>query len=380
VIRRLGPAALASLVLGGGCFYTEQINQRPSIDIRQTSDEDVFRGMDVTLHAVSHDPEGHVIFYSWRMYACTDVEILPSGERPGCDDGPFNTESVQDTTFKVPLLRVDEQVPVEAVLVILEAQDDYGAIARPSQQLVIPISNHAPSLRLSMKARHEFIEQQDIDLSVEVGDEDDGAENVTLDWKVYTPPNQPDYDFVDLPIEDPDAPKLLQFGKTITPRGIGDWEVEVTATDPLGGTMKMSFKFKVEPDRPPCLTQWAPIAAPAGTQWPMTDPTLFQVTFVYDALDPYPAIPGDAALGTASFAWSIKQPGASTRTDLGVTTNSVALDPAAYAPGDVIELRVEVQDRNMLSPSAMCADANLTCSVISDNTCIQRLTWTVKVQ
>jgi hypothetical protein len=365
-------------VLGGGCFYTESINQRPSIDIRQTSDEEVFRGTDVTLHAVSHDPEGHLVFYQWRTYACTDAEMLPTGERPGCDHEPFHTEIVQDTTFEVPMLRVDEAVPVESVLVILEAQDDYGAIARPSQQLVIPISNRLPTLRLSMKARHEFIDKQAIDLSVEVGDADDGAENVTLDWKVYTPTNPPDFDLVDLDVLDPDAPTLLQFGKTITPRGIGDWEVEVTATDPLGGTFKDSFKFKVEPDRPPCLMQWAPIAAPMGTQWPMTEPTLFQVTYVYDALDPYPTIPGDGDLLPTKFAWSIKQPGASTRTDLGVTSNSVALDPAAYAPGDVIELRVEVQDRN--DTPVDCADSNATCSVISDNTCIQRLTWTVKVQ
>ena len=109
----------------------------------------------------------------------------------------------------------------------------------------------------------------------------------------------------------------------------------------------------------------------------MTDPTLFQVKIVDDVLDPFPTMPGDALRGTTAFSWSIKQPGASTRTTLGVTGNAASLDPANYAPGDIVELRVEIADRSNTMIS--CTDASPTCSVISDDACIQRLTWRVEV-
>jgi hypothetical protein len=123
--------------------------------------------------------------------------------------------------------------------------------------------------------------------------------------------------------------------------------------------------------------QWAPIAAPSSTEWPMTDPTLFQVKVVKDTLDPYPTVPGDAVRGTTAFKWSIKQPGSSSRTLLGAIGNAVSLDPANYTPGDIVELRVEIADRNKTPVN--CADDQLTCSVISTS-CIQRQTWRVVVQ
>ena len=63
---------------------------------------------------------------------------------------------------------------------------------------------------------------------------------------------------------------------------------------------------------------------------------------VTDDLDPYPPVPGDPILGTTTFAWSLLAPGASSFASLAATSNSVALDPADYTPGDLLELRVEV--------------------------------------
>jgi hypothetical protein len=39
---------------------------------------------------------------------------------------------------------------------------------------------------------------------------------------------------------------------------------------------------------------------------------------------------------------------------------------------------VEIADRN--NTAITCADASPTCSVISDNSCLQRLTWRVEVR
>jgi len=369
--------ALLSCVLVTGCFYIDPINQRPSIDIRQTSADEVFRTSTVRLEGVANDPEGQLVFRQWRVYSCIDAEDFST-----CDSDPFHTEILDDTEFVVPETLADLVTPVESLLVILEAKDDYGAIARPRQELIIPVSNHPAVLELSMSSRYmhrtDYVVNTPIDLFAVVADPDDGPANILpLVWTVFSPMTQPAYNIAELDVADPTPTTSLQFGKRFIADGPGDWEVQVTAIDPLGAETTKSLKFKVEPDSAPCLAQWAPIAAPTGSAWPLSEPTLFQIGVVTDDLDPYPTVPGDAILGTSTFAWSIKQPGAGTRTPLGFTGSGVALDPGNYAPGDIVELRVEIQDR---VPRAInCADAQATCSVISDDTCIQRLTWRMEV-
>jgi hypothetical protein len=371
-------AAVVPWVLLTGCFIADQVNQRPSIDIRQKSGAEVYRNSTVELEAVANDPEGQVVFFQWRAYACTDATPTSTGARPGCDQVPFHTEVLKATNFVVPVKRTDADVPPQVVLVFLEAQDEYGAIARPIQQLLIPIANHAPGLELSMRARYGYVVGTPIELYAKVSDSDDGAATaLPLEWTVYTPMNQPAYDLVEIDVADPEAPAFLQLGQKLTPKGVGDWEVQVTSTDPLGAMTMQSLMIPVKADGPPCLSQWAPIAAPSGSAWPMTEPTLFQVSVVEDELDPYPTVPGDAELGTTTFAWSIKEPGAGSRTALAATGNSAALDPSHYQVGDIVELRVEIADRN--ATPVNCTDANATCSVISTS-CNQRLTWRVEVR
>jgi hypothetical protein len=58
-------------------------------------------------------------------------------------------------------------------------------------------------------------------------------------------------------------------------------------------------------------------------------------------------------------------------------SNSVALDPISFTPGDILELRVEVFDRN--DTQLPCAQDQQSCS-LSANTCIQRQTWFVEVR
>jgi hypothetical protein len=131
-------------------------------------------------------------------------------------------------------------------------------------------------------------------------------------------------------------------------------------------------------DQPPCLGTWAPAAPPPGETLPIATATLFQVLVVDDDLDPYPAMPSDPVLGTTTFAWSLLPPGAQARQPIGSASSaSVALDPASYQPGDVVELRVEIFDR--AHASLPCADGDPTCS-LGANACNQRLTWRVEMQ
>lgn len=366
--------AFLGCVLMAGCFYTEAINQRPSIDIRQTSADEVYRKSTVTLEAVANDPEGQLVFFQWRGYSCTDANDFST-----CDSVPFYTEILDKAAFEVPARRVDVDLPVESILVVLEAKDDYGAIARPKQQLILAVSDHPPELTLSMSPRHGYVIDTTIDLFAKVADPDDGpASTQPLTWTVFSPMNQPGYDFVDLDVADPDPTVSLQLGKRFKPKGVGKWEIQVDATDPLGIKTTKSLVIDVVPDHAPCLSQWSPLDAPVGTSWPLTGTTLFQVGVVTDDLDPYPTVPGDTELGSTKFAWSIQQPGASTHTAIQFAGSGIALDPANYAPGDIVELRVEIADRN--NTPITCADGLQTCSVISDDSCIQRLTWRVEVR
>ena len=92
-------------------------------------------------------------------------------------------------------------------------------------------------------------------------------------------------------------------------------------------------------------------------------------------LDPYPA----SATGETTFAWSLEGPGATSYVPLdGATDNRVALDPATYAPGDLVELRVEIFDRAH-TQKLPCDDTAPTCSLTGDS-CLQRLTWRVEMR
>jgi hypothetical protein len=363
VVRVL--AVIAALVVPG-CFYVEPINQRPSIDIRQQSSDEVYRGSDVVLEAVDNDPEGQLVLFNWRAYVCDDAS-----DQATCDATPFYTGDLGDATFTVPAMRVDAPIVVQSILVILQARDDHGAIARPDSRLIIPVSNHAPIVTMSMSAPYALIVGHPVNVYASVSDEDDEpVTNLTIAWNVYRPMDQPDYTFDDIT-----APGD-QFGKQLVPQGLGDWQVNVVVTDPLGAQATTSEMFKIIPDDPPCLTQWSPIVAPAGEALPISDPTLFQVLVVKDTLDPYPLDAGDPARGVTSFAWSIKQPGASTRTPLATTGNSVPFDPSSYAPGDIVELRVEIADR--VNTAVSCDEDLPTCSATPS--CNQRLTWRVEVR
>lgn len=358
-------------VVSAGCFYTDPINQRPSADIIQTSAGPVYRSSSVTLEADTSDPEHQSVHVQWRAYACTDG-TLPDG----CDQDPFYTELADTASFDVPNLRADG-TPVESVLVILEATDSEGATAKPDQQLVITVSDHPPIVKTRTVSSYDYVVGMPMVMYAAVTDPDDPPpppQNVT--WQVTAPDGSSFGPLGDLP------PQLdgvtLNVGKTVTPDAIGLWNFQVTATDventPGGGP----GSFQVVADHPPCIEQVSPITPPAGDALPVTQPTLFDVLVVADDLDPYPPEQGDPLRGTTTFSWSLEPPGASSFGSLGVTASSVAFDPSSYTPGDLVELRVEIYDRN--HTQITCDPSDATCSVISDPTCVQRLTWTVEVE
>ena len=371
-IQIVGRYALLCLAVSG-CFYVDPINQRPSLAIEQTSAGVVNRGDTVTLKAKTDDPEDQFVYVHWRAQLCSS--------EAQCDQVPFFELSGDETveaSFVVPNERAtDPAQPVEAIRVVLEGQDDLGATARPEQQLLIPIADLAPTLELRKDSRYGYVEKTWLNLYAKAGDPDDWPDVPALTWEVFTPTSQPEYMLLDLDVaEDPDDPTHAQLGKQFLPDEVGEYEIRVTATDRLGASTVKSIMVSVVDDQPPCLRQLSPLVATAPAALPISEPTLFQVHVVTDDLDPYPAV-ADPVLGTPTFTWSLLAPGMAARQQLtGVTGNGVALDPASYQPGDILELRVEIADRNHLT----CEGDNPTCSVISDDTCLQRQTWRIEVR
>jgi len=355
-----------------GCFYTDPINQRPSLNIHQTDPgRAVYRNTTLAFSAIAIDPDGDPVAVTWRAYACT-----------GSDCDPAEFDSGADTTFTVltPTLRKTGGV-FDTLHIVLDARDSRGATARPSQTLDLNVIDAPPTLALRKEARNTYVVGTDIGLYAKVGDVDDGyAALDPLAWVVHGPPTMAtSYTLVELPVaQDPADPTHHQFGKTFTPAGLGDWDIEVTATDPSRSMTIADLPVSVVADHPPCLAQWDPTATPvAGTTVPMTDPTLFQVLVVADDLDPFPSTPS-RLYGTTEFHWSIVPPNGMRQSLTGVTGSGIALDPDSYTPGDLVELRVEIQDRKHTAVN--CPATDLTCSVISDPSCLQRLSWRVEVR
>lgn len=356
-----------------GCFYVDPVNQRPSLDIDQKSADPVYRNDLVSLEAVASDPEKQIVSFQWRVYSCTDATMLDT-----CDPEPWFTEIRQQAEFRVPAYRVDPDgagpllgPPVESLWVVLEGKDELGATAKPRQTLKITVLNAAPTLDLRKVAAHGAVIGTDVDLYARYGDPDDMPETVTLEWTAFSPRQVPDTleEIRDTP--DPD-PRFRNALMRLTPSVIGEWDIRVVAIDRLGARTEKHLPLNVVEDQPPCLGQWSPLAPSGGAQLPVAEPTLFQVLLVDDDLDPYPG-------GDATFQWSIKPPGATQRQPLATTSNSVAFDPASYTPGDVIELRVEIFDRN--ANPVTCPEAAQTCAIIpTQPTCLQRQTWRVEAR
>jgi len=361
-------------VFGGtsGCFYTDVINQRPSIAIDGLGDE-VYRGDMVKLTETHDDPEGHYVRFTWRAYACTDGE-----GGADCDVEPFYTEVLNHAEFVVPFKR-DGGLPVRNVRVVLEAKDELGATAKPPQELVIVALDRPPGLDLERLGNFVMTPGRGVTLFATVSDADDGPEALGMPtWEVFAPA-QVTYTLASAnPPTGPQQPGTKTFAKLFTPDAVGDWEVRVTTTDPLDKATTKSFVLSVVPPPPPCIAQVSPIVAPGGAALPVTAPTLFRVPIVVDDLDFYPAQPGGEE-NKLEFEWWFKGPGAPAHAVVeGATASTFNFDPAGYTPGDIVEVRVQIYDRE--NTLINCPSTDATCSVISQPTCIQRQTWRVEVR
>ncbi len=365
-----------SLLAASGCFlYLDPIVQRPSIDIIPESPNPVYRGDTVKYDAVGTDPQHKAIAFTWEVYACADGTLQSS-----CEASPFITGTDSTQSIPVPDTLIGTSVAVQGLRIFVSARDTAGATTSSAQLLVVPVGDHPPVVDVRADSRHGFVVAAPMAVYAKIGDPVmEELPLITLGWQVFNPPSVA-FTLDDLAVpQDPNDPTHVQYGKTFTPQGVGSWTIQVTATDSLNTSTTIMQQITVSPDHPPCLGQLTPIVPPNGDTLPITDPTLFVVDTVADDLDPYPPTPQDPVTGVTEFQWSLMPPGGNDHVPLdGATTNRMSIDPSTYNPGDIVELRVEIYDRN--KTMLPCPDTSETCSVISDQTCLQRQTWRVEIR
>jgi hypothetical protein len=351
-----------------GCFYVDPVNQRPSAEITDSNPAVLYRGSAVVLSAQkSRDPDGDALTYAWAARRC-DAENTQL-----CENPPF--QSGTGLTFSFTLL--DKQ-PVRVVLSVV---DEQGAEAETS--LVLVPANRAPRVALQIQGtpspaghytvgRKLTVFAKDPDSNGEPQDPDEDA--LTLTWTLYPPSGS-----------NPDAVEWTQVSTTqheLRADVDGLWTVEVSAADSDGETAVATAPILVDLDQPPCLVTVDPEAVP-GARYILersAAPRRFAVLLVEDELDPYPPPPTPAAdVGAAELRWQIAGPdNAGAFVDVpGHALSDLFLDPSGYAPGDMIDLRVEVADR--VERALPCVDSEPRCAIAGD-TCWQRLTWGVEIR
>ena len=356
-------------------MYLDPINQKPRLSqvvcaIPATpgrSCDLAHRGdlLQLTVDVDDQDGDQSKASFSWKARHCND------GKARDCDDMPYDEQNTPMAEIEVP----SDLASVHSIVVDLEVRDELGAAAGESPYYAI---NDAPTLE-TRQAAHSFVVGGPVELFAKYGDLDDGPLGVALQWDLIAPAaSAVALDELAVP---PDFTDLAHTtaGKLIVPDRTGDWDIRVTASDGKNAPVEKHLQFAVGPDEAPCIAQSQPLVPPDDAALPIAEPTRFQVPLVTDDLDPYPRLSDDSHFGASAFEWSVLAPESPGRQILvGATGNNVEIDPDAFTPGDIIEVRVEVFDRNRTKVT--CPDANATCSVSALPACIQRQTWRVEVR
>jgi hypothetical protein len=370
VLARVGLALTAASA--GGCVYLDLINERPSAEIERVGDGLIYRGDPLAFRALGDDPDGDRLTYAWRGQGCDR-----SLDDPAHVCSAVETGTDELFTFTVPTTVAG--APTTRLVVTLEVTDARGAVARPGQRLELPVANHPPTLELQRRGRElsgQFPTGVPIVVSARGVDVDGDA--VALTWTLFpaatSDPDRVEFERLPDPATGGQAYQLI-------PDVAGEWLVRVDGSDGLDPA-RAELPILVQPDHAPCIGALDPPATD-GAVVLLTAPRRFALRVVTDDLDLYPPPPpGDPYLGAAALAWSMRPAGATAWTALPDAGAAVDLDPGLYAPGDRLELRVEVADRTRRWPAThpACAPEAASCNIEPPVGCVQRRTWLVEVR
>lgn len=371
VCRRV--VAIAALLggAGPGCFYTDSVNTEPQAQLQKATSGPLYVDSPVTFTAyTSDDPDGDRddLIAQWRALQCEDA----AGTRcpPGSEIDEMTGSIYDEFTFTL-----ESKLPV---LVVLVVHDRRGAYADDS--MLVEVQNRDPALSLQVQG-YEYDGGYPLGTYVQIfatGSDADRNDELTYEWNLYPPAGSVPANVRWEKVDDTDDEVY-----ELEPDVAGLWNVEVIVSDQDGGSTEETVPVLVQADAPPCIAIADPVADPEGTYIldAGDDPRRFAVLSVTDDLDPFPnPDPAEAFLGEAEFRWYIATP--DTGDELveidGHEAADYFVDPSSFAPGDPVELRVEVADR--IEREIPCAADQPTCSVIGDPSCLQRVTWSIEIR
>ncbi|HEU5060610.1 MAG TPA: hypothetical protein VFU21_28965 [Kofleriaceae bacterium] len=364
-----------SLALSGGlflagCFYTGSINERPRAEIEKVSPGPYHYPRETVRFVArksSDGEDGADLVATWSAYTCPTPE--------SCDPLGETTALALSSEYAVTIPDRNHD-PIRVQLVI---RDKNGAESRDVETL--EVGNRAPVVTVQVRQGGQapglsstYVVTVPIEVAVEVEDPD--GDDTTTEWALMRPRES-----------NPDGVTWRPLDETGTvyeliPDVAGVWRVDLTASDGLPeGTEVHMEQILVDEDQPPCIGITSPASPGDGRHVLRREdgPRAFTVLHVADDLDPSPRPVIDSPyLGTTTFGWSLAGP--ETAGELvpiaGATGPEVVIDPAGRAPGDLLELRVDVSDR--VDRPATCGAAEPVCS--TSDTCFQRLTWEIEIR
>lgn len=369
--------SLASWLPGAaGCFYMEPINREPRANVQVSTSGPYYRGSQVMLSAsASDDPDGDEVRATWHAWACNAAR--------DCDDVVFDERLdvavLAPYSVTIPAQRLDG-TPVEAIQVKAVVRDRRGATH--DDQVFVDVINRAPDPVLQVQGFAAPTGGYPLGTTVRVVAEarDPDGDTATHRWRYYPASGSQEGNVVWDMVE----PEVYDLAGDVA----GEWVVEVEVEDVLGAKQTASATVFFQEDGAPCIAATDPPAqVEAGYIVERgAAPRRFAVLAVADDLDVYPPPPGQTAdgrpspQGTARFRWSIATPytDGALRPIRGHTLAGYTLDPGAYAPGDTLYLRVEIEDRNRFEVS--CEQDQPTCTITGDDACLQRMTWRIDIR
>jgi hypothetical protein len=388
-VIHVAPLALAGLALvAAGCLFIGEINRAPTAAL--------------ALVAGGTGPDGDGVILVARK--CNPVTLDAGGSS---DPDPGETQAL---TFE---WKVDGQ-PAElhsdlgfqllgdgkAVLsatrardyvVDVTAIDPHGARSQPARlTLRILDAPPVPSVTVNSQpsACGDYPAGGQIQLYVNAVDPDDGAmpadgpitcprETRTYAWTLSPPRESTRAAILDGPCPGAMLPGMLSLAQTdkelagatvcVVPDVAGAYGVEVVADDGAmrpaamvlsDGQTAPPLHFQVAPDRPPCMDGFSP-APNLLYILDRAQPAQFVVTEVLDDADPYPNPLGPS---TATFRWSLWRASDPTWRALPPSGEaSLTIDPSAYAVDELVQVRVQADDRVMHDLAGRCDPAQLAC-------------------
>ncbi|MCG8416612.1 MAG: hypothetical protein MJE77_01560 [Proteobacteria bacterium] len=368
-----------------GCFFTGPINNKPDARIDRIASGPTYRGEVATFSALkSDDSDRDELLVDWRAWTCRQ-------DGNGCDSPAFQEQNrvsrSSDFTVQVPAFRVIggavSDQPTALILVELTVHDSRGA--ENKDHLFVDILNRPPELELQVQgpvAPNDQFHPIGIPVRVAARASDPDGDPVTVEWQLDSPGGSQASSWSK--IGESDHNGVHEEVYQLVPDTAGTWQVEVTASDQLGARDDTDETIPVQEDAPPCIASADPVLFPQQPQARYIverreGTRRFTVLSVTDDLDIYP--PPDVAdeyRGRARFRWFVATPDtAGQRVEVqNHDVSNYVIDASAYAPGDRLSLRVEVEDR---VERTQCDVAQPFCA-LQGPSCYQRVTWELEIR